>query len=391
MSKGRDKEAGTAAGNSAKRVETVVLVPGPRRQQRKEPAPSGAKAAASSSKVVTARGASVTTISNGAHPVASKEPEIVTIKADPATALGVSFGTGGVVRQVAPKGQAAALGVRESWRLTRIVGKNDFPVTATSTPKSILEALATTRKKGQPYTLGFSTRVESGAGKGGEESGCRETGERNDVDNACVSAAVEREAQGGEPPESETGGGVKGIGGGAGGVSADDPPAGRGDGEVTLIYEMYNEKFPIKNGRLSSADIDETYCLSFVMPNCMLHLGPLSPSDRYAQENGGTPVPYVKEEPPGNFLGLVDGGVYWVYVSRDDEEEKQDRARMKQARNGMKQDLPEGGAGGERQDDGRNGLESCSCVYGNPCVDEYGCKDWHSRYAVAKTNGWKGF
>ena len=39
-----------------------------------------------------------------------------------------------------------------------------------------------------------------------------------------------------------------------------------------------------------------------------------------------------KEEPPGTFHGLVDGGVYWVYVSRDDEEEKQDRERMKQAR-----------------------------------------------------------
>lgn len=51
----------------------------------------------------------------------------------------------------------------------------------------------------------------------------------------------------------------------------------------------------------------------------------------------------------------------------------------------------EGVGGGAMMDDGRNGLESCSCIYGNPCVDEYGCKDWHSRYAVAKANGWKGF
>jgi hypothetical protein len=42
------------------------------------------------------------------------------------------------------------------------------------------------------------------------------------------------------------------------------------------------------------------------------------------------------------------------------------------------------------KDDGRV-LESCSCVYGNPCVDEYGCKDWDNRYAVATKNGWKGF
>ncbi|CAN0006406.1 unnamed protein product, partial [Pylaiella littoralis] len=98
-----------------------------------------------------------------------------------------------------------------------------------------------------------------------------------------------------------------------------------------------------------------------------------------------------KENPPGTFHEQVDGGVYWVYVSRDDEEEKRDRDRMKQVVEGMKDDLPQGGAEGERMDGGRNGLESCSCVYGNPCVDEYGCKDWHSRYAVAKANGWKGF
>lgn len=35
------------------------------------------------------------------------------------------------------------------------------------------------------------------------------------------------------------------------------------------------------------------------------------------------------ENPPGIFHGLIDGGTYWVYVSRDDEEEKQDRERMK--------------------------------------------------------------
>ncbi|CAM9149010.1 unnamed protein product, partial [Hapterophycus canaliculatus] len=375
---------------------------------------------------VTASGARVTTVSKGAHPNASKEPEIVKIKADPATALGVSFGAGGVVRQVVPKGQAAALGIRERWRLTHIVGKNDFPVMMTLTPKNILEALAATRKEGKPYMLAFSTSEGDGAGKGDEQERF-ETSGRNSVNIAGDRATVETVAPGMEPPENEVGRNVKGVGkddamegrqdnpppGGTGdgdgdkagtggeradgasegveGVAPEDPLAGRGDGEVTLMYEMYDEKFAIKGGCLSSVDIDETYCLSFVMPNCMLHLGPLSPSDRYAQENDGTPVPYVKEEPPGTFHGLVDGGVYWVYVSRDDEEEKQDRERMKQARNGMKRDLPEGEAGVGIKDDGRNGLESCSCVYGNPCVDEYGCKNWHSRYAVAKANGWKGF
>ena len=34
---------------------------------------------------------------------------------------------------------------------------------------------------------------------------------------------------------------------------------------------------------------------------------------------------------------------------------------------------------------------SCSCLFGNPCVNEYGCMDWANRFEVAKKNGWKGF
>lgn len=51
-------------------------------------------------KTVTAAGAKVTTVSIGAHHATSEEPERVTIKADPAAALGVSFAVGGIVRQV---------------------------------------------------------------------------------------------------------------------------------------------------------------------------------------------------------------------------------------------------------------------------------------------------
>jgi len=29
---------------------------------------------------------------------------------------------------------------------------------------------------------------------------------------------------------------------------------------------------------------------------------------------------------------------------------------------------------------------SCSCLWGNPCVNEYGCKDWANRFEVAKRN-----
>lgn len=52
-----------------------------------------------------------------------------------------------------------------------------------------------------------------------------------------------------------------------------------------------------QGGCVTSAAIDETYCLSFVMPNCTLHLGPMSPSDRYARESAGEAVLYLPGEP----------------------------------------------------------------------------------------------
>ncbi|CAN0052969.1 unnamed protein product, partial [Ectocarpus sp. 4 AP-2014] len=328
----------------------------------------------SNSKNVTAGGAKVTTVA-GEHHSSSKEPENVTIQADPATSLGLSFVNGGVVRQaspsipiVAPKGQVAALGVREGWRLTNI-GKTDFTVTATSTPKRILEALATARKRGTTYTLQFSTggadeapnrvvraeeqsnaeacdgsRVNNAVGEtaGGEAAaaGPASGGGAGNSDRVCMegkqieedrekgaSAGVEIREDG-ETKETE-GKGERQV------FDRKDAPSskaetGRGDGKVTLMYEMYDEKFLIKDGCISAAEIDETYCLSFVMPNCTLHLGPLGPADRYVRENEGELMPYLEENPSGTFHGLEDGEVYWVYVSRDEEEEKQDKERTKQ-------------------------------------------------------------
>ena len=47
---------------------------------------------------------------------------------------------------------------------------------------------------------------------------------------------------------------------------------------------------------MTGALIDETYCLTFVMPNCTLHLAPMSPSDRYARESAGEVVRYLPGE-----------------------------------------------------------------------------------------------
>ena len=40
------------------------------------------------------------------------------------------------------------------------------------------------------------------------------------------------------------------------------------------------------------------------------------------------------------------------------------------------------------------GTESCSCVFGNPCVDPYGCKDWYKvkcKYLLVKEIYCNGF
>ena len=33
---------------------------------------------------------------------------------------------------------------------------------------------------------------------------------------------------------------------------------------------------------------------------------------------------------------------------------------------------------------------TCSCKWGNPCLNEYVCKNWANRFQVAKENGWNG-
>lgn len=191
--------------------------------------------------------------------------------------------------KVAPKGQAATLGVRTGWRLTDIslegrrgVPEPLFSVTATSTSKEALEALAAARKRGKPYTLGFSLAenlsFRSGHDGGGQEPvdhtnsrpGREEdvvgaTATRDVLEGSCADATgegmveeqhVEVKGQGVEEPKAQGalagGGAVVGDGDvqqaealvSGGGVVGEE--GGRGDGQVTLMYEMYDEKFPIK-------------------------------------------------------------------------------------------------------------------------------------------------
>jgi hypothetical protein len=161
------------------------------------------------------------------------------------------------------------------------------------------------------------------------------------------------------------------------------------NGKVTLVYEQYNEQFDIVNGSTTHENIDEVYCLSFVMPGCLIHLSKHSPTlKRQLEIDERFDDLFLKEDPRGTYHGLEVDQTYYAYVEQEAEQLARDQAITKQ----RLQSLEGGGKNGKKleKDDGRV-LESCSCIYGNPCVDEYGCKDWSNRCAVATQNGWKGF
>lgn len=159
------------------------------------------------------------------------------------------------------------------------------------------------------------------------------------------------------------------------------------NGMVKLLYEQYNEEFPIVNGSTTQENVDEVYCLSFVMPNCLIHLSSLNPAEKRARDIAlAYEGMYVEENPRGVYQGLKVGETYYVYVEQEAEQLKRDQELMRQraAADASKAPAP------LPKDDGRT-MESCSCIYGNPCVDEYGCRDWNNRFAIATKNGWKGF
>jgi hypothetical protein len=158
-----------------------------------------------------------------------------------------------------------------------------------------------------------------------------------------------------------------------------------GNGMVKLIYEQYDELFPIVDGSTTQAAIDDVYCLSFVMPNCLVRLSRHPNTERFERENNGVFDSLVPEDPRGTYHTLMKDETYYVVVEQAEDQLRRDQEATKAKwAPAVQQDKL------SRNDDGR-GFESCSCIYGNPCVDEYGCKDWHSRFAVATANGWKGF
>lgn len=173
-------------------------------------------------------------------------------------------------------------------------------------------------------------------------------------------------------------------------VPVEPPKPVNNNGMVTLIYEQYNEQFQIVNGNTTHENIDDVYCLTFVMPNCKIHVSKYSPKEmREVQDTLAWEELYFREEPLGTYHGLEADQTYYVYAEQEADQLKRDQERMRKIASTM-EGVAKKGDGLMPKDDGR-AMESCSCIYGNPCVDEYGCKDWSNRFAIATKNGWKGF
>ncbi|GMH52684.1 hypothetical protein TrST_g1462 [Triparma strigata] len=170
-------------------------------------------------------------------------------------------------------------------------------------------------------------------------------------------------------------------------------------GKVTLHYNMYSEMFDISLGSLPVATVDSEYCLSDIMPGCQVKLSSVKTDTRGTTlkhpellfaDRSQFGNPYVTEDENKCFTGLRDGREYWVYIIEDPVQEQEDRAKM--AKLIAEMDVEETGRADDYSEACREmGItESCSCIEGNPCVNELCCRDWYRRFEIAAKNGWKG-
>lgn len=139
------------------------------------------------------------------------------------------------------------------------------------------------------------------------------------------------------------------------------------NGTIKVIYEMYHEEFEITEGTLLTSIIDEVYCLSDIMPSCRISLSEFSPQEmRDLTEDQR----FVPVDGTGMFSGLKVGGVYYCYVKQDIEQLEREKAMRTALQGRQLLDNDHSGdslAGGLVIDDGR-GFDSCTCIYGTPCV-----------------------
>jgi len=288
--------------------------------------------------------------------------------------VGISV-KGQEVIKVVQSSQAEKAGVKVGWVVTTINGR------PTKGTKGITEALAAGKKGGKKYKIAFTAPVGDVQPPANAEP--------THLDATTV-AEVEAERLEEERLEAEC--------------------LEQGNGTIVLKYSTYTEEFLIRDGGILTAEVDARFCLTFVMPGCSIHISTMDVSARSEQRFCYLPeTPDVKgvievddEENFGQKLqqevtstrihGLAKDCTYHVHVMQDAEQEAKDQEETRKRYEAAQAARAADDRNPDRSEGNRGGVaESCSCIEGAPCVDEYGCRDWKNRFDIAKANGWKGF
>lgn len=51
------------------------------------------------------------------------------------------------------------------------------------------------------------------------------------------------------------------------------------NGKIVVVYNTYEDEFPIEDGSMKACTVDEEYCLSDAMPGCRIHLSKISAAE----------------------------------------------------------------------------------------------------------------
>ena len=198
------------------------------------------------------------------------------------------------------------------------------------------------------------------------------------------------------------------------------------DSKVVVQYGHYKTAFPFKvvtatvGGQkyrcVRWPDIDEEYALSFVFQgDPHVHVRCFPPGTNSSSDPEETPVmPMAIGEKFTDESGERDASqdeMYFFLTGGGEGEEGWDSSFLIEVEEdeeaGIRGVVEGGGSGGiqfataeelgvamggagDIATGGEKRKEGCSCLYGNPCLDQYVCLDWANRFEVAKKNGWMG-